>query len=79
MSKLIIYTRPGCPYCQKLKSILNERKIGYTDFNVTDGSAPRMVVDKNGHIPVPQVDINGRIIYDYKTEESLVDEISKLI
>ncbi len=36
-----------------------------------------MLSTRNGHIPVPQVEYAGRIIYDYKDEESLADEIER--
>jgi glutaredoxin len=79
MNAITIYTRPTCPFCNRLKDILDRRKIEYRDFNVENNSAPRHVVDQNGHVPVPQVEYNGRIIYDYKDEEALADEIEKIM
>jgi glutaredoxin 3 len=79
MNEITIYTRPTCPYCNRLKGILKERGIKYRDFDVTKNEAPRRVVDQDGHIPVPQVEYAGRIIYDYKDEETLADEIEKLM
>ncbi len=26
-----IYTRPGCPYCDKIKTVLSQRKFEYTE------------------------------------------------
>lgn len=79
MDEIIIYTRPTCPFCNKLKSILGQRGIRYRDFDVEKKEAPRYVVEQNGHIPVPQVEYAGRIIFDYKDEESLVDELQKIM
>jgi len=79
MDEITIYTRPTCPFCNKLKAILNERGIKYKDYDVTKNESPRHVVDQDGHIPVPQVEYAGRIIYDYKTEETLADEIEKIM
>ena len=79
MNEITIYTKPLCPYCNKLKGILKARGIKYKDFNTEKNEPPRHVVDQNGHIPVPQVEYEGRIIYDYKDEESLADEIQRLM
>lgn len=79
MNSITIYTRPTCPFCNKLKGILKERNIQYQDFDVTKNEPPRHVVDQDGHIPVPQVEYAGRIIYDYKTEEELADEIQEIM
>lgn len=78
MVEITIYTKPLCPFCNNLKRILKGRGIAYTDFDTEKNEPPRHVVDRDGHIPVPQVDINGRIIYDYATEEALADEIERL-
>ncbi|MDE1866050.1 MAG: glutaredoxin [Candidatus Micrarchaeota archaeon] len=79
MNEITIYTRPTCPFCNKLKGILDSRKIKYKDYDVTKNEPPRHVVDQDGHIPVPQVEYNGRIIYDYKDEETLANEIGKIM
>jgi glutaredoxin len=79
MDEVIIYTKPLCLYCNRLKDILNKRGIRYRDFNTEKGEPPRYVVERNGHIPVPQVEYAGRIIYDYKDEESLADEIERIM
>lgn len=57
MEKVTLYTRPTCPFCNNLKKILKEKGITYKDYDVTIREAPRWVVEKSGHIPVPQVDI----------------------
>lgn len=79
MAEITIYTKPTCPYCNNLKRILKERNIQYKDYDPLKGQAPRWVVDKDGHVPVPQVDANGMIIYDYKDEESLANEIEQIL
>ena len=58
---------------------MDSRGIKYRDFNTEKREPPRYVVEQNGHIPVPQVEYAGRIIYDYKDEESLADEIEKMM
>ena len=49
MSKVTVYTKPGCPYCAAAKDDLQRRGIGYTEHNVkADPSALRRMVDLNG-------------------------------
>ncbi|PIN93822.1 hypothetical protein COU54_01505 [Candidatus Pacearchaeota archaeon CG10_big_fil_rev_8_21_14_0_10_31_24] len=74
-----VYVKKACPFCQKLLAILNERKILYDLVDISKyNDVAENLVQKDGHTPVPQVDIKGRIIYDYTTEEALVDEIESL-
>ncbi|MEK6825458.1 MAG: glutaredoxin domain-containing protein [Nanoarchaeota archaeon] len=80
MSEIIVYTVPGCPFCNKLKSILKDKNIPFKDLDITkDKEGAKGTVQKEGHIPTPQVDVKGRVIYDYTTEEALVEEIQKLL
>jgi glutaredoxin 3 len=79
MKEITMYTKPSCPYCNRLKDILKRRGIKYKDFNTENDEPPRYVVERNGHIPVPQVEYAGRIIYDYKDEETLADEIERIM
>jgi glutaredoxin len=79
MNEITIYTRPTCMFSNKLKAILKARGIAYKDYDVTKNEAPHHVVDQDGNIPVPQVEYAGRIIYDYKDEESLADEIQRIM
>ena len=79
MAEIKIYTKPGCPYCIKLKKILDKEKIDYGEYNIFDNGISERIITRNGHTPVPQVEINGRIIFDYATEEELVKEIKELL
>ena len=78
MEEITIYTNPACPHCNKLKRILKSKNIKYRDYDTEKGAPPRYVVERDGHIPVPQVDTGTRIIFDYTTEEALADEIGAL-
>jgi len=75
-----VYVKKACPFCQKLVTILDERKILYELVDISkDSLSGENIVQKDGHTPVPQVDVMGRMIYDYTTEEALVDEIESLL
>jgi glutaredoxin len=80
MSEITVYVKQGCPFCAKLKSLLINNNISFTEIDVfTDTEGAKGAVHKDGRIPVPQIDIKGRIIYDYSTEKSLVEEIKILL
>ena len=79
MQQINIITRPTCMFCNKLKKLLIEKGIPFKDHNVTNSEQERWMTDKEGNIPVPQVDINGMIIYDYPSEEILVENIQKML
>ncbi|MBM3232734.1 glutaredoxin [Candidatus Pacearchaeota archaeon] len=80
MSEITVYVKSGCPFCIKLKDLLRKNKISFTEINVLeDEEGAKGAVQKDGRIPVPQVDIKGRVIYDYSTEENLVKEMKGLL
>jgi len=35
MADVVIFTKPGCPYCAAAKEDLNKRKIAFDEFDVT--------------------------------------------
>ncbi len=73
--RVIVYSTPSCPYCNKLKQYLNKHGIRYTDINVAaDTKAAEEMVRKSGQRGVPQTDINGQIIIGFD-----VPKISKLL
>ena len=63
MSKVTVYTKPGCPYCAAAKDDLQRRGIGYTEHNVkVDPSALRRMVDLNGGLRrVPTIVQDGEV------------------
>ena len=76
--EVIIYIKTRCPFCARLISILKERGIMFKeiDFIKNPEYAERIVI-RDGNTPAPQVEMGGRIIFDYTTEETLSDEIEK--
>ena len=36
-----IYTRPGCGYCSAAKSLLNRKKVAFTEFDVAKNASFR--------------------------------------
>ncbi|HFX18251.1 MAG TPA: thioredoxin family protein [Flavobacteriales bacterium] len=73
--RVVVYSTPTCPYCNKLKDYLNKHGIKYTDINVaTNQQAAMEMVRKSGQRGVPQTDINGQMIIGFD-----VPRISRLL
>ena len=81
MAEIKIYIRPLCSFSHKLMKLLDKEKIDYDSVDLSKDvkSRGRIYHDEENHIPVPQVEINGRLIFDYSTEENLVEEIKELL
>jgi len=81
MERIIIYSHKRCPYTKKLINLLNEREIEFDFLDIERNSSAREKVYKHryGHVPVPQVELRGKLIHEYGTEERLVDMIEKTI
>ena len=62
MAKVEIYTKFGCPYCARAKSLLDEKGVDYEEFeiNSTPGKREEMLGRANGRTTVPQIFIDGR-------------------
>jgi glutaredoxin len=77
---ILLYSKRGCPFCNKLKDLLKEDKIPYIEIDVLkDSEGAKGAVHREGRIPVPQVEYNGTIIFDYTTEEDLVETVKMLL
>ena len=57
MVKIEIYTTNYCPFCVKAKSLLNKKKIKFTEIDVSDDETLRekMSAMTNGAKSVPQI------------------------
>lgn len=66
MHKIIIYSAPWCVYCKMVKQYLDEKKIEYTEFDVSaDDKAKDEMIEKSGQLGIPVVDIDGKIIIGF--------------
>lgn len=74
--RVIVYSTPSCPWCNKLKQYLNENNIRYTDIDVSkDLAAAQQMISKSGQQGVPQIEINGQIVvgFDKKKIDQLLE------
>ena len=66
MKKIEIYITNYCPFCVKAKSLLNKKKIKFTEINVSNDEALRekMSAMANGARSVPQIFADNILIGD---------------
>jgi len=57
MKTIEIYTSTNCPFCTKAKSLLNKKKVKFSEIDVSNNEALReeMSVMANGARSVPQI------------------------
>lgn len=59
MTKIIIYTKDICPYCNKAKALLQRKNAQYHEIKVVDDATKEEMIKKaNGKMTVPQIFIN---------------------
>jgi len=59
MTKIIIYTKDICPYCNKAKALLQRKNAQYHEIKLVDDATKEEMVKKaNGKMTVPQIFIN---------------------
>ena len=58
-----IYTKPGCPYCEKARQHYNQRGIAFQEFNAQDDLNYRkeMLGFSKGDPTVPVIVENGKL------------------
>lgn len=56
MSEVVMYTKPGCPYCAKAKDWYNAKGLAFTEKNAQDNREYRKEMfsfsDNNPTVPV---------------------------
>ncbi len=61
MADVTIYTRQGCGYCSRAKSLLTSKQVSFTEHDATYSQELRqeMIGKANGRSTFPQIFING--------------------
>jgi glutaredoxin 3 len=64
MAEVIIYTKPGCPYCSSALALLNKKGAEFTEIVASNDPAKKaeMVEKSGGKATFPQIFINGNHI-----------------
>ncbi|MEZ5346284.1 MAG: Uxx-star family glutaredoxin-like (seleno)protein [Pyrinomonadaceae bacterium] len=61
---LVIYTKPGCPYCDRARDHYNENGIEFTEFDAQNNKKYQneMLEYSGGDLTVPVIVENGEYI-----------------
>ena len=65
-ARVIVFTTPSCPWCQRAKAYLRQQKVTFREVDVArDQAAARDLVRRTGQMGVPVIEINGRPIVGF--------------
>lgn len=61
---LVIYSKPGCPYCDKARDYYNEHGIEFTEYDAQNDSERKkeMLNYSGGDLVVPCIVENGEYV-----------------
>lgn len=62
LAEVIIYTKPGCPYCVAAKGLLERKGAPYEEIVASNDPAKKqeMIQRSNGRMTFPQIFIDGK-------------------
>ena len=62
MADVVIYTKPGCPYCFSAMALLKKKGVDYTEIVASHDPAKKAekVERSGGAMTFPQIFIDGR-------------------
>ena len=64
MAEIVIYSKPGCPYCIRAMSLLDRKGAAYTEIVASNDPAKKaeMVARSNGKSTFPQIFVGEKHI-----------------
>jgi glutaredoxin 3 len=77
MAEVLVYTKKPCPYCERAKSLLNEKGVKYQEKLLTTSEEMVELKQKTGWMTFPQIFINGKLIGGY-TDMAELDQRGEL-
>jgi glutaredoxin 3 len=64
--RVLVFTTPTCPWCQRAKQYLRQQRVPYREVDVSrDAAAARDLVRRTGQMGVPVVEIDGRPVVGF--------------
>ena len=62
MAEIVIYTKPGCPYCYMAMDLLKRKGADWTEIVASNDPEKKreMVQRSNGRMTFPQIFIDGK-------------------
>ena len=71
-NEVIVYSTNTCPYCDMMKSFLQQNQISFKEVNVQeDQEAAQKLVETTGQMGVPQTNINGQWVLGFDPDRVL--------
>ncbi|QTC90673.1 glutaredoxin 3 [Brevundimonas goettingensis] len=64
MAEIVVYTKPGCPYCSSAMALLNKKGAAFTEIVASNDPEKKaeMMEKSGGRATFPQIFINGQHI-----------------
>ncbi len=64
MADVVLYTKPGCPYCTAAKALLQKKGVDFTDIVASNDPEKKaeMIQKSGGRTTFPQIFIDGKHI-----------------
>jgi glutaredoxin 3 len=64
LADVVIYTKPGCPYCAMAEALLARKGVDYTEIVASNDPAKKqeMIQRSGGRMTFPQIFIDGKHI-----------------
>ena len=58
-----IYTKPGCPYCQRAKSLLQSKGLSFTEYDISvETEKEQEMRERSGRKTVPEIFFDDSLI-----------------
>jgi len=75
-----VYSRPTCPWCEKLKTWLKKKKVEFEDIDLYETQNAKFrdeLIEKTGQMSVPVTQIGEKIIigFDEKKLQEALDAL----
>jgi alkyl hydroperoxide reductase subunit F len=82
MSKIEIYSKAWCPYCNKAKALMKSKELEYQEIDIThDAAGEQRMVERSRRQTVPQIFIDGFAIggYDDVAHLNATGELDRML
>lgn len=66
--KVVLYATDWCPYCEKTRSLLEQRQIAYKEYNIETSAEGRDQYQRLAGKGVPVLLVAGKVIRGYNAQ-----------
>ncbi len=78
LHRVLVFTTPTCPWCNRAKTYLRGRGVTFREIDVSrDPAAARELVRRTGQMGVPVIEIDGRPIVGF--DQPKIDRLLGLV